>query len=162
MPEVHDSNSFHIYLTASDPVAGWEGAKKHEIYGAAFGSHLFYDLFLQGWGAIPPSAPPWIRYCLHNQTGCEYEPIVFFETAKVGIIILPKYENELELVTSKPLTNLNLYLNLFGWQLFPIYFHLKSHKNTTNAKFGSFEKTRMGHRDIQKSKHKAEIWLVMD
>ena len=35
------------------------GAKKHEIYVAAFGSHLFYDLFLQGWGgAMAPSAPP--------------------------------------------------------------------------------------------------------
>ena len=27
---------------------GW--AKKHEIYVAAFGGHLFYDLFVQGWG----------------------------------------------------------------------------------------------------------------
>ena len=27
-----------------------EGAKKHEIYVAAFGGHLFYDLFVQGWG----------------------------------------------------------------------------------------------------------------
>ena len=34
-------------------------AKKHEIYVAAFGSHLFYDLFLQGLGgAMAPSAPP--------------------------------------------------------------------------------------------------------
>ena len=31
--------------------------KKHEIYGAAFGGHLFYDLFLQGWGGMAPSAP---------------------------------------------------------------------------------------------------------
>ena len=29
---------------------GGGGAKKHEIYVAAFGSHLFYDLFVQGWG----------------------------------------------------------------------------------------------------------------
>ena len=36
---------------ASDPAAGGgEGAKKHEIYMATFGSHLFYDLFVQGWG----------------------------------------------------------------------------------------------------------------
>ena len=36
------------------------GAKKHEIYGAAFGSHLSYDLFLQGWGggAWQPQHPP--------------------------------------------------------------------------------------------------------
>ena len=30
-------------------------AKKHGIYAAAFGGHLFYDLFSQGHG---PSAPP--------------------------------------------------------------------------------------------------------
>ena len=34
------------------------GAKKHEIYVVAFGGHLFYDLFVQGWGAMAPSAPP--------------------------------------------------------------------------------------------------------
>ena len=36
------------------------GAEKHEIYAAAFGSHLFYDLFSQGLGggAMAPSAPP--------------------------------------------------------------------------------------------------------
>ena len=43
------------------------GAEKHEIYAAAFGGHLFYDLFLQGrGGAMAPSAPPWIRYCIHE------------------------------------------------------------------------------------------------
>ena len=49
------------------------GAKKHEIYVAAFGSHLFYDLFSQGRvGGMAPSAPPWIRYwearCLNTRT----------------------------------------------------------------------------------------------
>ena len=36
------------------------GAKKHEIYVAAFGGHLFNDLFLQGLGGggMAPSAPP--------------------------------------------------------------------------------------------------------
>ena len=29
---------------------------KHEIYEAAFGGHLFYDLFLQGWEPMAPSA----------------------------------------------------------------------------------------------------------
>ena len=34
------------------------GAEKHEIYAAAFGGHLFYDLFSQGqWGSMAPSAP---------------------------------------------------------------------------------------------------------
>ena len=32
-----------------------DGAEKHEIYAAAFGSHLFYDLFVQGThGTLPP------------------------------------------------------------------------------------------------------------
>ena len=30
------------------------GGEKHEIYAAASGSHLFYDLFLQGWGGHTP------------------------------------------------------------------------------------------------------------
>ena len=33
------------------------GAKKHEIYVAAFGGHLFYDFFVHRWGAMAPSAP---------------------------------------------------------------------------------------------------------
>ena len=38
--------------------SGWVGgAEKHEIYAAAFGGHLFYDLFLQGRGrGMDPSA----------------------------------------------------------------------------------------------------------
>ena len=40
-----------ILNAASDPAPGWgRGGKKHEIYVAAFGGHLFYDLFVQGWG----------------------------------------------------------------------------------------------------------------
>ena len=38
---------------------------------------------------------------------------------------------------------LNLYSNLFGWEIFPIYFHLKFNKNANNANFGSFEKPRL-------------------
>ena len=45
----------------ADPAARW-GTEKREIYAAASGGHLFYDLFLQGWGSMPPSASPWIRY----------------------------------------------------------------------------------------------------
>ena len=36
--------------------------KKHEIYAAAFGGHLFYDLFSQGRGGPWPPAPLRIRY----------------------------------------------------------------------------------------------------
>ena len=32
------------------PGGGGGGGKKHEIYVAAFCGHLFYDLFVQGWG----------------------------------------------------------------------------------------------------------------
>ena len=34
------------------------GGEKHEIYVAAFGGHLFYDLFSQGWGGAWPPRPP--------------------------------------------------------------------------------------------------------
>ena len=49
--------------TASSRSSDWVGGgvKKHEIYVAAFSSHLFYDLFLQGWRAMAPLAP-WICY----------------------------------------------------------------------------------------------------
>ena len=30
----------------------------HEIYVAAFGGHLFYDLFVQGWGDHGPLGTP--------------------------------------------------------------------------------------------------------
>ena len=38
---------FDEYSSVADPAARLEGAEKHEIYEAAFGGHLFYDLFLQ-------------------------------------------------------------------------------------------------------------------
>ena len=47
------------------------------------------------------------------------------------------------------MTNLNLYSNSFGWQLFPINFHLNLHKNANNTNFGSFKKTRMGNKRVQ-------------
>ena len=34
------------------------GGEKHEIHAVAFGSHLFYDLFLQGRGEPWPPRPP--------------------------------------------------------------------------------------------------------
>ena len=43
-------------ISASDPAGG--GAKKHEIYVATFGSHLFYDLFVQGLGGHGPLGTP--------------------------------------------------------------------------------------------------------
>ena len=37
--------------------SGWvRGAEKHEIYVAAFGGHIFYDLFSQGPLAPPPGS----------------------------------------------------------------------------------------------------------
>ena len=41
----------------ANPV-GRGGAEKHKIYESAFGSHLFYDLFLQGRGGGCPPLPP--------------------------------------------------------------------------------------------------------
>ena len=42
-----------------DPAAWGEEGKKHEIYAAAFGSHLFYYYFYRtgGGGGMAPSAP---------------------------------------------------------------------------------------------------------
>ena len=38
---------------------GKGGSEKHEMYVAAFGGHLFYDLFLQYRGrAMAPQLPP--------------------------------------------------------------------------------------------------------
>ena len=50
-----------MMVTVADPGKGG-GAEKHEIYAAAFGGHIFYDLFLQGQGGPWPPRPPWIRY----------------------------------------------------------------------------------------------------
>ena len=41
---------------SSDRVRG--GGRKHEIYAAAFGGHLFYDLFSQGRGRGMAPSPP--------------------------------------------------------------------------------------------------------
>ena len=44
------------YISGSSGLEG--GAKKHEIYAATIGGHLFYDLFLQGRGNHGPLDPP--------------------------------------------------------------------------------------------------------
>ena len=54
----------HSHCSSSGS-SGWvRGAKKHEIYAAAFGSHLFYNLFSQGRGRHGPLAPPRVYYCV--------------------------------------------------------------------------------------------------
>ena len=73
-----------------------------------------------------------------------------FDTPEIGIIgifVLPEYGYELELVTSdisfnsvSPWKNLNLYSNSFGWQLFPIYFHLKLQKKSIMPNSGLLKK----------------------
>ena len=56
------SSLFDLLTDDSIGSSGWErggGDKKHEIYVATFGGHLFYDLFLQGLGGgHGPFAPP--------------------------------------------------------------------------------------------------------
>ena len=60
--ELFHINDLNTSSGSSGQVRG--GAEKHEIYTAAFGGHLFYDLFSQGqggpWPPRPP--PPRIRY----------------------------------------------------------------------------------------------------
>ena len=46
------------YPLSSGSSSRVRGAEKHEIYVAAFGGHLFYDLFLQDWGGHGPLGPP--------------------------------------------------------------------------------------------------------
>ena len=51
------------WAAVADPAVAGGGGKKHEIYVAAFGGHLFYDLFFQGRGAGSRAlALPRIRY----------------------------------------------------------------------------------------------------
>ena len=65
-PKLHENERIWTE-TGADPNIGFSGrvggGEKHEIYLAAFGGHLFYDLFVQGWeGPWPPRHPTWIRY----------------------------------------------------------------------------------------------------
>ena len=52
-----------LQKSVADQAARWWGwgGKKHEIYVATFGSHLFMTHVLQGRWAMAPSAP-WICY----------------------------------------------------------------------------------------------------
>ena len=56
-----------------------EGGEKHEIYMAAFGDHLFYDLFLQDQGGWPPRPPG-------SATEPDDFPRLGFSLAKVGLL----------------------------------------------------------------------------
>ena len=53
-----------LIIVSSGSSGRVRGGKKHEIYVATFGGHLFYDLYFYraGGGGMAPSAPPWIRY----------------------------------------------------------------------------------------------------
>ena len=58
----------------ADSAVGW-GGEKHDIYAAAFGSHLFDDLFLQGQGShatFPPPPDPLLeRWWRNSFTECK-------------------------------------------------------------------------------------------
>ena len=57
-----------LYLQLRIQRPGKGGTEKHEIYVAAFGGHLFYDLFLQsrgGGGAMAPLPPGSATDVLH-------------------------------------------------------------------------------------------------
>ena len=47
-----------IEISSSGSSGRVRGGEKHEIYAAAFGDHLFYDLFSQGRGGPWPPRPP--------------------------------------------------------------------------------------------------------
>ena len=49
---------------SSSRVGGGVKSEKHEIYAAAFSSHLLYDLFLEGRGDVP-LAPPGSTTCFN-------------------------------------------------------------------------------------------------
>ena len=54
---VYNLAELKLNSSGSSVRCGWGvggGAKKYEIYAAAFGGHLFYDLFLQGGGGHDP------------------------------------------------------------------------------------------------------------
>ena len=95
---------------------GRGGAKKHEIYGAAFGGHLFYDLFLQGWGgAWPPRHPP-IRYCL----------LVPFSSLPISFLqIKPKFCQS------------NQYISCL--HCFHLFLHWKVRSDLTTTSFAAYE-----------------------
>ena len=56
---INDKIVVKLFIHSSGS-SGWVrgGAEKHEIYVTAFGGHLFYDLFSQGWGGAWPPRPP--------------------------------------------------------------------------------------------------------
>ena len=64
-----------------------KGGEKHEIYAAAFGSHLFYDLFSQGRGVMAPS--PSLVPLLLIKDGHHWSPA----PTVTGIFSLSKFSN---------------------------------------------------------------------
>ena len=66
-----------LHSSGSSGRASGRGAEKHEIYVAAFGSHLFYDLFLQGRGSHgPPPDPLLITIANHRCIGIAKRTII--------------------------------------------------------------------------------------
>ena len=56
-----------MYCSSSGSSCRVREAKKHEIYAAAFGGHLFMTYFDRARGAMAPSPSPHrVRYCVHN------------------------------------------------------------------------------------------------
>ena len=68
------------------------GAKKHEIYVATLGGHLFYGKFLQGQGWPWPLGPLWIRYwsmilfCFAG-VGCLWSQVPFLVTGPMSLLL---------------------------------------------------------------------------
>ena len=63
------------------------GAEKHEIYAAAFGGHLFYDLFSQGQGGHGPLAPPGSATALLHCKFFRYRFVRKYWTPRLRILL---------------------------------------------------------------------------
>ena len=86
-----------VYTKRSIGSSGRVGrGEKHEIYAAAFGDHLFYDLFLHGLGVAwspRPSTPPLPDLFLERQwQSCD---VAYGVTSDIALIKLLRILNKL-------------------------------------------------------------------
>ena len=76
-----------LLTSVADSVAGFEGGNKHEIYAAAYGSHLFYDLFSQSRGGAWSPWPPRVCYCPFQMFVFHCEDITCISNFSIKIYI---------------------------------------------------------------------------
>ena len=69
------------------------GSKKHEIYVAAFGGHLFYDLFVQGLGGAWHPRPPTLDPLLEPVLYVKYLPV------NLNVLVEKKLSNSCDTIS---------------------------------------------------------------